>query len=85
LASPRDPNQRGSHVAFKFEHGYSCIQALIAQGVIGDFRSPNIMRFGITPLFISLEDIEQAVTVLENILASKSWAKPEFQTRALVT
>jgi kynureninase len=43
------------------------------------------MRFGITPLFISLKDIEQAVTVLENILASKSWAKPEFQTRALVT
>tara|TARA_B110000483_G_C17844023_1_gene407737 strand:- start:126 stop:560 length:435 start_codon:yes stop_codon:yes gene_type:complete len=85
LASPRNPNQRGSHVAFEFEHGYSCIQALIAQGVVGDFRAPNIMRFGITPLFISLEDIRRAVTVLESILTSKSWDKSEFQTRALVT
>ena len=85
LASPRDPNQRGSHVAFEFEHGYECMQALIAQGVIGDFRSPNIMRFGITPLFINLDDIEQAVLILKDILETKSWSKPEFQNRALVT
>ena len=85
LASPRDPNQRGSHVAFEFEHGYECMQALIANGVIGDFRSPNIMRFGITPLFINLDDIEQAVLILKDILETKSWSKPEFQSRALVT
>lgn len=85
LASPRDPNKRGSHVAFEFEHGYECMQALIAQGVIGDFRSPNIMRFGITPLFINLDDIEQAVMILKDILETKSWSKPEFQSRALVT
>jgi len=85
LASPRNPNQRGSHVAFEFEHGYECMQALIANGVIGDFRSPNIMRFGITPLFINLDDIEQAVMILKYILETKSWSKPEFQSRALVT
>jgi len=85
LASPRDPNKRGSHVAFEFEHGYECMQALIAHGVIGDFRSPNIMRFGITPLFINLADIEQAVMILKDILETKSWSKPEFRSRALVT
>ena len=85
LASPRDANQRGSHVSFEFEHGYACIQALIAEGVIGDFRSPNIMRFGITPLFLNLTDIKQAVVVLKKVLATKAWTKTEFQKRALVT
>tara|TARA_B110001450_G_C17657148_1_gene495753 strand:- start:1855 stop:3051 length:1197 start_codon:yes stop_codon:yes gene_type:complete len=85
LASPRDANQRGSHVSFEFEHGYACMQALISEGVIGDFRSPDIMRFGITPLFLNLNDIKQAVVILEKILVTKAWAKPEFQKRALVT
>jgi kynureninase len=85
LASPRDPEQRGSHVAFEFEHGYACMQALIAQGVIGDFRAPNIMRFGITPLFTSLEDIAHAVDILANILSAKTWQSPKFQNKALVT
>lgn len=50
LASPRDPQIRGSHVPFAFEHGYAAMQALIDLGVIGDFRAPNLMRFGFTPL-----------------------------------
>jgi kynureninase len=61
------------------------MQALIAQGVIGDFRAPNIMRFGITPLFTSLEDITQAVDILANILSAKTWQNPQFQNKALVT
>ena len=61
------------------------MQALIAQGVIGDFRAPDVMRFGITPLFINLDDIEKAVTVLSNILNDKIWNKPEFHNRSLVT
>ena len=85
LVSPSDPNQRGSHVAFQFENGYECMQALIAQGVIGDFRAPDIMRFGITPLFINLDDIEKSVTILSEILTNKIWKKPEFQKRSLVT
>ena len=61
------------------------MQALIAQGVIGDFRAPDIMRFGITPLFINLDDIEKSVTILSEILTNKIWKKPEFQKRSLVT
>ena len=85
LASPRDPQARGSHVSFHFEHGYPCIQALIAQGVIGDFRDPDIMRFGITPLFIDEADIFKAVDILEDILKNETWKEERFQTRSAVT
>ena len=85
LASPRDPYARGSHVSFVFEHSYSCMQALIDQGVIGDFRAPNIMRFGITPLFINMDDIERATQIFEQILSDKTWQKPQFQNRSRVT
>ena len=52
LASPRDPQRRGSQVSFRFPEGYAAMQALIARGVIGDFRAPDIMRFGFTPLYL---------------------------------
>ena len=61
------------------------MQALIAQGVIGDFRAPNIMRFGITHLFTSLDDITRAVYIMADIVTAKTWQDPEFQNRALVT
>ena len=85
FAGPRDPADRGSHVSFRFEHGYPCMQALIASGVIGDFRAPDIMRFGITPLFIGQTDILRAVDTLENILTRETWKEERFQTRASVT
>ena len=85
FAGPRDPADRGSHVSFRFEHGYPCMQALIASGVIGDFRAPDIMRFGITPLFIGQTDILRAVDTLENILTRETWKEERFQTRAAVT
>jgi len=85
LAGPRDPDQRGSHVSFRFDHGYPCMQALIAQNVIGDFRAPDIMRFGITPLFIDEADILRAVDVLEGILRAETWKEERFQTRGRVT
>ncbi|WP_375280832.1 kynureninase [Pseudooctadecabacter sp.] len=85
MASPRDPNQRGSHIAFRFEHGYACMQALISQGVIGDFRAPDIMRFGITPLFINEDDILKAAAVLEDILKNETWKEDRFQVRGQVT
>lgn len=85
LASPRDPHERGSHVSFRFEHGYPCMQALIAAKVIGDFRAPDIMRFGITPLFIDEDDIRRAVDILEDILNNETWKEDRFQTRAAVT
>ena len=85
FAGPRDPEERGSHVAFRFEHGYSCMQALIRANVIGDFREPDIMRFGITPLFIGEDEILKAVGTLEEILMQETWKRDEFQARSLVT
>jgi kynureninase len=85
LACPRDPHARGSHVSFAFEHGYPCMQALIDRKVIGDFRAPNIMRFGITPLFTSEDDIRIAVDRLEDILKTGAWKEDRFQTRSAVT
>ncbi|MEM8701260.1 MAG: kynureninase [Pseudomonadota bacterium] len=85
LASPRNPAARGSQVSFRFEEGYAVMQALIARGVIGDFRAPDVMRFGFTPLYLSHQDIVDAVAVLEDIVKTGSWDRPEFKTRAKVT
>ena len=52
LVSPRHPDHRGSHVSFAFDHAYPNLQALIDQGAIGDFRAPDLLRFGITPLYL---------------------------------
>lgn len=85
LASPRDPYARGSQVSFRFAEGFACMQALISRGVIGDFRSPDIMRFGITPLYINGSDILKAAEILAGILANEIWKDPAFQHRGLVT
>ncbi|MFA3917532.1 kynureninase [Ruegeria hyattellae] len=85
LASPRDPAQRGSHVSFRHPEGYAVIQALIARGVIGDFRTPDILRFGITPLFLDETDIARAVTILEEIMQDRVWDRDEYKVRQLVT
>ncbi|GAA6161615.1 kynureninase [Ruegeria sp. HU-ET01832] len=85
LASPRDPAQRGSQVSFRFAEGYAAMQALIARGVIGDFRAPDIMRFGFTPLYIDAQDVENAVTILADIMTNRLWDTPEYKTRQRVT
>jgi kynureninase len=85
LVSPRDPLGRGSQVSFAFENGYAAMQALIARGVIGDFRAPDIMRFGITPLYLNHGDIDRAVAILAEIMAGKHWDRPEYHRRAAVT
>ncbi|WP_334191466.1 kynureninase [Pararhodobacter sp.] len=85
LATPRDPALRGSQVSFRHPEGYAVMQALIARGVIGDFRAPDILRFGFTPLYIGLEEVEGAVRILAEILATNAWDRPEFKTRAKVT
>ena len=85
LASPRDAEARGSQVAFRFEQGYAAIQALIARGVIGDFRAPDIMRFGITPLYLDASDIARAAEVLEEVLKDRLWDRPEYLARQAVT
>jgi kynureninase len=85
LVSPRDDAHRGGHVSFAHEHGYAIMQALIARGVIGDFRAPDILRFGFSPLYLSFAEIDRAVDVLAEILRTRSWDAPEFSTRRVVT
>ena len=85
LASPRDPKQRGSHVVFAHPDGYAVMQALIARGVIGDFRAPDLMRFGFAPLYTSHAEIVRAAEILAGILGSREWDQPRFKARARVT
>lgn len=85
LITPRDIAKRGSHVSFSFEHGYATMQALIAHGVIGDFRAPNVMRFGFSPLYIDETDVMTAVDVLEKIINERLWDIPEYKTINRVT
>lgn len=85
LATPRDNDMRGSQVSFRFEHGYAAMQALIDQGVIGDFRAPDIMRFGITPLYIGEDEVREAVEILARILRGALWDQPKYQQRKRVT
>lgn len=85
LVSPRDPAARGSQVSFAFEHGYAAMQALIARGVIGDFRAPDVMRFGFTPLYIDEADVLTAVAVMGEVMEDRLWDRPEYMVRAAVT
>ncbi|MEP0190389.1 MAG: kynureninase [Erythrobacter sp.] len=82
---PRNGAERGSQVAFAHPHAYEIMQALKAREVIGDFRAPNIMRFGITPLYLSFADIAEAVERLRTICVEREWDRPEFRERAAVT
>ena len=85
LATPRDPASRGSHVSFRHAQGWPVMQALIARGVIGDFRAPDILRFGFTPLYVGFEDVWHAVEALRDILATGAWDQPAHHARAAVT
>jgi kynureninase len=83
--SPRDPARRGSHISFRHAHAYPLCQALIERGVIGDFRDPDILRFGLTPLYLSFEDVARAGEVLRDILERRTYLDPAFSKRNAVT
>ncbi|WP_194096052.1 kynureninase [Marivivens aquimaris] len=85
LVSPRDPKARGSQVSFAFPDGYAAMQAVIDRGVIGDFRAPDIMRFGITPLYLNEDDIDKAVEIIADVMNNELWKDAKYQTRAAVT
>jgi kynureninase len=85
LVTPREGAVRGSQVSYSHPQGFPIMQALIAQGVIGDYREPNILRFGFTPLYVSYTDVWDMVEILSNILRDRTWEKPEFQQRGNVT
>jgi len=85
LASPREGDRRGSQVSFRHTEGYAVMQALIARAVIGDFRAPDLLRFGFAPLSVRYADVFDAAAALIEILASRDWDRPEFKRRAAVT
>ncbi|MDX8352386.1 kynureninase [Cognatiyoonia sp. IB215182] len=85
LASPRDADGRGSQVSFRFAEGYAAMQACIARNVIGDFRAPDIMRFGFTPLFIDAADVDKAIAVIADVMTNRLWDDQTYKTKAAVT
>jgi kynureninase len=85
LASPRQPERRGSHVSFAHREGYAVMQALIERGVIGDFRAPDLMRFGFAPLYNRYEEVWRAAETIGKVLRTRAWDQPRFRERGKVT
>ncbi|MEO6746960.1 MAG: kynureninase, partial [Caldimonas sp.] len=86
LVTPRVTGERGSQVSFAHtDGGYPIMQALIARGVIGDFRAPDLLRFGFTPLYTRFVDVWDAVTALDAVFVSDEWRGARFHQRAAVT
>ncbi len=83
--SPRDPAQRGSHISFRHPDAYALTQAMIARGVIGDFRDPDILRLGLTPLYLSHEDVWRAGEILKKVIETDEWRAPQYSQRLAVT
>ena len=85
VVCPREHDRRGSQVSLRIDGGYPIMQALIERGVIGDFRAPDLMRFGFTPLYLGYADVWDAVSVLEETLTSGVWQEERFSRRGAVT
>lgn len=85
LVTTRDAAHRGSHISYAHPDGWPVMQALIDRGVIGDFRAPDILRFGLTPLYMSFEDVWRAVETLGDILDTAAWKLPGYAARKAVT
>ena len=85
LASPKEARLRGSQVSFHFHEGYAAMQACISNGVIGDFRAPDIMRFGFAPLYVDENDVLAACDVIAKVMNQRLWDRPNFKRKALVT
>jgi kynureninase len=85
LATPRIAAERGSQVSFTHPQGYAIMQALIARGVVGDFRAPDILRFGFAPLYVSFADVVRSMQILTEVMNAALWRLPEYQQRKAVT
>ncbi|MDP2010647.1 MAG: kynureninase, partial [Phenylobacterium sp.] len=85
VACPRDSAKRGSQVSLTHDNGYPIVQALIARGVVGDFRAPDVLRFGLAPLYVRYVDVWDAVDHLAQVMAGEEWREPRFNQVAAVT
>jgi kynureninase len=85
IVSPREDDMRGSQVCLRHAQAWPIMQALIARGVIGDFRAPDILRFGFTPLYLGYADVWDAVAALRDVMVSVSWRDARYQSRLMVT
>ena len=85
LASPTDPSMRGSHLVFAHPNAYALMQALIARGVVGDYREPDLVRFGFTPLYTGYEEIVRAASIIADVMAKRGWEDARFEARNRVT
>jgi kynureninase len=85
LASPREAERRGSQVSLRHPEGYPIVRALVARGVVGDFRTPDVLRFGFAPLYLRFADAWDAVAALRAVMENREWQLPEHQARARVT
>ncbi len=85
LITPRDADARGSHASFRHPHAHEIVAALIERGVVGDFRAPDVARFGITPLTLTYEEVWRAAEMVGEVMASEVWREPRFEVRARVT
>jgi kynureninase len=85
LASPREAERRGSQVSLRHPEGHAIVQALVARGVVGDFRTPDILRFGFAPAYVRFADAWDAVAALRTVMENREWQRPEFRHQATVT
>lgn len=85
VVSPRDASRRGSQVSLAHPEGYAIVQALIARGVIGDFRAPDVLRFGLAPLYLGYADVWDAVEALVRVMEGREWEREQHRRRAPVT
>jgi kynureninase len=85
VITPRERSRRGSQVSLRHESAYGIVQALIARGVVGDFRTPDVARFGFAPLYVTHVDVFDAVEHLVQVMAGEEHARPEYAVRNAVT
>lgn len=85
VATPREHEHRGSQVSFRHGHAFSIVQALISRGVVGDFRTPDIARFGFAPLYVRYVDVWDAAVAVRKVIESGEWQDPKFAVRSTVT
>ena len=85
LASPKEAEHRGSQVSLIHEEGYAIMQAVIARGIIGDFRAPDILRFGFASPYVRYIDIWDSIAHLRDVMEMREWDQPKFKERRAVT